>query len=138
MERELGLRSALPGSGIDLEVVYGSWTQSGARTTLDAHLARRRLPPDALVCQNDAIAIGALEALETAATRLGRPELRATRILGCDGLPEEGRRHVDEGRFAATVVVPSTTGPAISALAAVLASGATAASEITLPCTPYP
>jgi ABC-type sugar transport system substrate-binding protein len=138
VERELGLRSGLPGSGIELEVVYGSWTQSGARTMLGSHLARRRRPADALVCQSDAIALGALEALETASTRLGRPDLRGTRILGCDGLPEEGRRHVDDGRFAATVIVPSTTGPAISTLSDVLRNGATAPSEITLPCRPYP
>ena len=34
-------------------------------------------------------------------------------FLGCDGLPQSGRRDVDEGRLAGTVVIPSCAGPAV-------------------------
>lgn len=140
-EREMGFRSELAGSGIEIDVIYGSWTRDGARKTLDAHFSRAaqsRKRPDALACQNDEIAVGALQALDSAATRLARPEWRDVHILGCDGLPDEGQRYVKEGRFKATVLVPSTSGPAIDALAGAFERGATPPAEIVLPCAPFP
>ena len=109
--------------------------------TLDAHFsraARSRKKPDALVCQNDEIGVGALAALDSAAARLGRPEWRDVPVFGCDGLPEEGQRYVREGRFAATVLVPSTSGPAIDALAGAFARGTMPQAELVLPCEPFP
>lgn len=140
-EREMGLRNELTGSGIELDVIYGSWTRDGARQTLDAHFkraAQSRKRPDALACQNDEIAMGALEALDSAATRLARPEWRNVHILGCDGLPDEGQRYVKEGRFKATVLVPSTSGPAIDVLAGAFRRGTTPPAEIVLPSLPFP
>jgi ribose transport system substrate-binding protein len=140
-EREMGLRAELAGSGIELDVIYGSWTRDGTRKTLDAHfgrVARGRKRPDALACQNDEIAVGALQALDSVATRLARPEWRNVYILGCDGLPDEGQRYVKEGRFKATVLVPSTSGPAIDALARAFERGATPPTEIVLRCAPFP
>ena len=43
-----------------------------------------------------------------ASSRLG-----AAAFIGCDGLPEGGRRDVDEGRLEATVVMPSCAGAAL-------------------------
>jgi ABC-type sugar transport system substrate-binding protein len=140
-EREMGLRDELTGAGIELDAIYGSWTREGARMTLDAHFgraARSRKKPDALVCQNDEIGVGALQALESAATRLGRPEWRDVPVFGCDGLPEEGRRYVKEGRFKATILVPSTAGPAIDALAGAFMRGNVPPAELVLPCEPFP
>jgi hypothetical protein len=42
------------------------------------------------------------------------------RYLGCDGLPEGGRRAVDVRELTATVVKPTTTGPAIDLVARTL------------------
>jgi ABC-type sugar transport system substrate-binding protein len=140
-EREMGLRDVLTGAGIELDAIYGSWTREGARMTLGAHLsraARSRKKPDALVCQNDEIGVGALQALDSAATRLARPEWRDVPVFGCDGLPEEGQRYVREGRFKATIVVPSTSGPAIDALAAAFDRGTMPAAELVLSCEPFP
>ena len=141
VDREAGLRGALGGSEIELDVLYASWTLSGARKALDVHLStpgrgRKRL--DAVVCQNDAIAVGAMQALEQIAIRLGRPELRQIKIFGCDGLPEHGQRYVEQGKFAATVVVPSTSGPAIDALARAFERGTGPPSELILACQPFP
>ena len=41
------------------------------------------------------------------------PKLAELRVTGVDGLPDGGRRHVDHGILAATVITPSNTGPAI-------------------------
>jgi ABC-type sugar transport system substrate-binding protein len=59
-------------------------------------------------------------------------------VFGCDGLAEEGQRYVKEGRFAATVLVPSTSGPAIDALAGAFARGTMPPPELVLPCEPFP
>ena len=140
-DRDAGLRAALAGSEIELDVLYASWTLDGAKKALDVHLAtpgrgKRRL--DAVVCQNDEIAVGAMQALEQVAMRLGRPELRQIKIFGCDGLPEYGQRYVKQGKFEATVVVPSTSGPAIDALAGAFERGSAPPSELILPCLPFP
>lgn len=140
-DREIGLRDELAGSRIELDSIYGSWTREGASMALDAYVTRAprsRKRPDALVCQNDEIGVGALRALDAAATRLGRPEWRDVPVFGCDGLPEEGQRYVNEGRFRATILVPSTSGPAVDALADAFARKKIPEAEIVLPCRPFP
>jgi hypothetical protein len=92
---------------------------------------------DAVVCQNDEIGLGAVRALDLAATRLVQPEWRAVPVFGCDGLPGEGQRYVREGIFKATVLVPSTSGPAIDAIAGALNRGMMPPAEIVLQCEPF-
>ena len=65
--------------------------------------------PAVVVAQNDNMARGARRALEKL-----RPEWARLPFVGCDGLPQGGRREVDEGRLAATVVMPSCAGPAVA------------------------
>jgi len=141
VDREASLRDVLDGSGIELEVLDGGWTLDGAKKALETQLrapgaGRERI--DAIVCQNDEMAVGVSRALEIAAGELERPELLRIRVLGCDGLPNEGQRHVEEGRFASTVLVPSTTGPAIDLLARALEDGIRPPPEVLLPCAPFP
>jgi ABC-type sugar transport system substrate-binding protein len=140
-ERDAGLRSALRGAGIELDVLYGSWTQQAARNALDVYLrtpgrGARRL--DAVVCQSDEIAVGTLAALHAAAERQLRPELERIPVLGCDGLPSVGRSLVTNGSLRATVLVPSTTGPAIDTLARAFTCGITPPAELVLKCVPFP
>jgi len=141
VDREAGLREALARSEIELDVLYASWTLDGAKKALDVHLTtpgrgRRRL--DAIVCQNDSIAVGAMQALEQVAIRRSQPELGQIKIFGCDGLVEHGQRYVKQGKFTATVLVPSTTGPAIDALARVFGGGTPPPSELILKSKPFP
>jgi hypothetical protein len=53
-----------------------------------------------------------------------RPDWSALPFTGCDGLPNEGRQMVAAGELAATIVKPTTTGPALEMIAHCLASGA--------------
>ena len=46
-----------------------------------------------------------------------RPDWSEISLLGCDGLPAGGRRLVDTGVLAATVVKPPESGTAITLLA---------------------
>jgi ABC-type sugar transport system substrate-binding protein len=140
VDREAGLRQALQGSEIQVDVVDGGWTLDGAQKALDTELrapGARRSRFEAIVCQNDEMAVGTARALEAAARELGRDDLGKIRIFGCDGLPSEGQRYVKEGRFAATVLVPSTAGPALDALARAL-DGTRPPLELLLPSKPFP
>jgi ABC-type sugar transport system substrate-binding protein len=141
VDREAGLRSALAHSQIDLDVLYGSWSLDGARKALDVHFAtpgRARIKLDAIVGQNDEIALAAVQALESAALRFGRPELRQIRVFGCDGLPDQGQRYVREGKFTATVIVPLTSGAAIQVLARAFERNERPPTEVMLPSSSFP
>jgi ABC-type sugar transport system substrate-binding protein len=140
VEREEGTRDALAGTGIELEVVEGGWTLDGARRVVELWLrtARTGQTFDAVACQNDEMAVGALRALDMVATELDRPELLRAKILGCDGLPAEGRRLVDERKLTATVSVPSTAGVALDLLIRSLDGGNKPPLETLMPCSSYP
>ncbi|MGZ8854112.1 MAG: hypothetical protein ACXW2X_12025, partial [Thermoanaerobaculia bacterium] len=88
---------------------------------------------DLIGAQNDAMAVGARKAI---AAR--RPEWLTLPFTGCDGLPQGGRRLVDEGQLAATVTVQSNAGRAIDLVAAYLRAGSRAPGRITLAPHPYP
>jgi ABC-type sugar transport system substrate-binding protein len=62
--------------------------------------------------QNDSMALGARKTI-----RQVRPAWSHIGYTGCDGLPNGGRRAVDGGELTATVVKPTTTGPAIELVA---------------------
>ena len=74
---------------------------------------------DVVGCQNDSMAVGARRAV--AALRPAWAD--DVRFTGCDGLPEGGRKLVDSGQLAATVVTPSNTGPALERIASWLRTG---------------
>jgi ABC-type sugar transport system substrate-binding protein len=59
----------------------------------------------AVVAQDDVMALAARRALDRAAQELGRADLKDVAVLGGDGLPNQGRRWVDEGKLTATVSV---------------------------------
>jgi ABC-type sugar transport system substrate-binding protein len=85
------------------------------------------------VCQNDNMARGMRRALE----RL-RPEWARVPFLGCDGLPAGGRRDVDEGRLAATVLIPSCAGPAVELVLRWKRQGVVPPAETVLAPAAYP
>ncbi len=118
-----GLEQALVGSPLRVAgVLTGNWTADSARAAV-ASWARLRtsegVPIDIVGAQNDSMAAGALAAMK---------ELRRDRagmaFTGCDGLPEGGKRMVAAGEIQATIVKPTTTGPAVELVARALAGGA--------------
>lgn len=111
-----GLEEAVRGRSYELKVMNGDWTSASAEKAVAAWLRLRTaelFSPRAVVCQNDNMARGARKALETL-----RPEWARLPFLGCDGLPNGGRRDVDEGRLAGTVTIPSCAGPAVEIMVA--------------------
>jgi ABC-type sugar transport system substrate-binding protein len=134
--RRDGLVHALPGSGIELRtVLHGDWTAKSAQAAVKSW---RRLKTsesmrvDAVVSQNDSMASGARDAFR----ELGGDWTRIP-FTGCDGLPEGGRRMVASGELAATVIKPTTTGPALELVARTL-QGQPAPPEVILHAAPHP
>jgi ABC-type sugar transport system substrate-binding protein len=138
VDREAGLRQNLDVKRYTLEVLDGGFSMDVAKRVVETRVRNSRALPSAVVCQNDDMALGAARALRSLALELGRPELAGIAVLGCDGLPAEGQRHVEEGTLYATVVVPSTTGAAIEQLSHVFGEGLRPPLEILLPAVAFP
>jgi len=118
--RRRGFEEAIPKS-FDLHVLEGDWSdESGYQAIRDWFRlgARRDEPIQAVVCQNDEMAVGARRALRERAAEAGTDVRKNIPVLGCDGLAREGQRLVSEGVLSSTVIMPTTTGRALDLLAA--------------------
>ena len=140
-ERLEGMREIPNDSRIEVSTVDGDFREERAEAAVAAWL-RVVLPGGIQValigCQNDAMALGARLALESLAAKMNRPDLLRIPLTGCDGLPQVGLRLVKEGRLAATVIVPSTTGAAVSLVDQALSSQAPPPAQVLLAPKPYP
>jgi ABC-type sugar transport system substrate-binding protein len=136
-ERLAGVRAAIEGTPIVLTLGSGLWTEESGKRAVEAYLRLRTWQtarPDVVGCQNDSMAIGALNALrEFTETNLSRVP-----VTGCDGLQDGGRRLVDVKQLAATVITRSNTGPAVDLLAESLRKQRPLPAEVLLAATSYP
>jgi ABC-type sugar transport system substrate-binding protein len=142
-ERFAATEQALKGSGIEAGgVVDGNWAEEDAAREVGRWL--RLLAPvkdkrvDLIACQNDSMAQGALDAVDAVATSLQRPDLRDLPIVGADGLPDVGRKLVDQGRLAATIVLPSPAATAVQLLRRAFQGGGPPPPEVLLESSGYP
>ena len=115
-----GLQEGIPAaSRIELKVALnGDWTAGSAEAAVTSWLRLRTTAStviDLVGAQNDSMAAGARKAILE-----HRPEWAGLPFTGCDGVPEGGRRMVDARQLAATIVKPTTTGPAIELVARAL------------------
>jgi ABC-type sugar transport system substrate-binding protein len=119
----------------------GNWSAEGAKLAVTRWLDVMRptpLRPDVVICQNDAMAGGVLDALSDVAKKAGEPELAKLPVIGADGLHALGRHMVDIGKLAATTLLPITADRALQAAAAFLDNGDMPPAEIILPPAAYP
>jgi ABC-type sugar transport system substrate-binding protein len=137
-ERLAGLEEVVRPTGLQVKVLEGRWTQESGAEALRRWLrleTSRGAAVAVIACQNDAMAMGARKALEGQSGALAAARVP---VIGCDGLPEGGRRMVDTGLLTATVVTPSNGGPAVQLVARVLRNEITAPPFVKLPATAYP
>jgi ABC-type sugar transport system substrate-binding protein len=135
-QRLEALEEALRGRPFELKVLNGEWTSASAERAIAAWMRLRTaelFEPEVVVCQNDNMARGARKALEAL-----KPQWARLPFLGCDGLPQGGRREVDEGRLAGTVVIPSCAGPAVELVVAWKRAGHTPPAQTILAPSAYP
>lgn len=139
-DRLAGMREALQGLNFDWAQVHGDWNEAVAEKAVRQWFQIMRhtdVRLQLVVAQNDAMAVGAGQALAALAVEMNRPELARVPLVGIDGHPDVGRRLVDERRLAATIIQLSSGGPAVEWAAKVMA-GQRPAPDVVLPLTPYP
>lgn len=135
-QRLEGTRDELAGARYDLRVVNGDWSEAGGEHAVTSWLRLKTsdaFVPDVICCQNDLMALGARRAVEAI-----HPEWATAPFLGVDGLPTGGQRHVAQGLLAATVVIPSCSGPALEVAARVLRQRAQAPYQVKVTPEPFP
>jgi len=134
--RRQGFEEEVRGTALEIgRVLHGDWTQESAERALGSWLRLKTseaFRPDLVVCQNDAMAVGARRAM-----RAHRPEWAAVPLIGCDGLPAGGQKLVADKELAATVVKPTTAGSAVELVARAL-DGETAPPSLILKPTSHP
>jgi ABC-type sugar transport system substrate-binding protein len=139
VERHQGFLETV-GSRFDVHALDGRWSPEGAAQVVEEWFrvgAKRDLPLSLVVCHNDTMAKGVRTALSRQASISGRPDLAHVPIVGCDGLESEGLAMVARGELAGTVVLPTTTPPALKILRRFWDSGAQSGT-VQLEATPYP
>jgi ABC-type sugar transport system substrate-binding protein len=105
-QRLTGMREVLRSSKLREGLVSGDWLASKAAAAVDAWFSANAAEsplPSIIGCQNDAMALGAYEALERLATKRADPSLKRIPVTGCDGAPDYGALFVRQGKLAATV-----------------------------------
>ncbi|MBI3931884.1 MAG: sugar ABC transporter substrate-binding protein [Acidobacteria bacterium] len=125
-DRTAGMQEATQGAPFEVALLEGGWTAAEAREAVHkwlAIVARGNLRIDLVGCQNDQIALGALRALVETAEEVRKPEIARIPVSGCDGTPALGQSLVKDGRLAATVVLPRSTGRAVELVARLLEKG---------------
>jgi ribose transport system substrate-binding protein len=136
-ERLAGMRSAIAGGHIEVNVLSGLWTEDSGEKAVASFLRLKTwqtFAPQVVGCQNDSMAMGARRALKA----FTEADLSRLPVTGCDGLPAGGRRLVDARELEATVITRSNTGPAIDLLAQYLKSRRPLPPEVLLPAVSYP
>jgi ABC-type sugar transport system substrate-binding protein len=120
--RTEGMLAAKP-NNVELKILKGDWTQANTYRSIASWLAlgtSRRLGIAAVLCQNDAMALGVREAFDKSLSGAERDQWLRLPVTGCDGLPGGGQALVKRGILAATIIVPPNAGTALGLVAKAL------------------
>ncbi len=126
---------------VEVRSLRANWTQEGARNAVNGWLrlsTSRALPVQAVVAQNDAMAMGARKAFEQQMTGGERDRWLRLPFTGCDGVPQAGQAWVKSGFLRATVIHPVTAGLAIEMLVSAMRNGTQPAETTVLSPSSYP
>jgi ribose transport system substrate-binding protein len=122
--RTKGMLSTKP-SKVELKVLKADWSERGAHQAVKSWLSlstSNQLHIRAVVCQNDAMAMGAREAFASL-PKAAREQSLNIPFTGCDGVPKTGQEWVRSGQLRATVVIPPMAGLALEMLAKAVNAG---------------
>jgi ABC-type sugar transport system substrate-binding protein len=127
--RTVGMEETKP-AGISVKVMKGQWTESSAHKSVSSWLrlsTSQQSQIDAVVAQNDVMAIGARKAFQDLPDETARDRWMRIPYVGCDGLPKTGQAWTRSGLLTATVVIPPNSGQALDMLVRALQTGITPA-----------
>ena len=124
-QRTEGMQATKP-ENVQVRMIRAQWTEGSSYQAVSAWLrlsTSRTLQMDAIIAQDDSMAMGARKAFQEIANIEQRERWLSLPFTGCDGMPKTGQAWVRDGLLAATVVVPANGGLAVEMLVNVLQSG---------------
>jgi ribose transport system substrate-binding protein len=140
-DRSAGTHEALEGSAVKLVDLEAGWSEQEGYNALVGWLrvaVQANMRFDLVACHNDLLAQGARRALDEVARDLDKAALTSIPIVGCDGTPSVGQAMVKDGRLAATVELPRSSGPAVELVAKGLTGQGAPPAVLTLRAKPFP
>ena len=125
-DRAVGLHATLP-PHIPVTTLRGQWTEESAQRCVESWLrlnTSQKVSISVVAGQNDAMAMGARKAFSALDNHTDRDRWLRVPYIGCDGVSKTGQSWVRTGLLAATVIIPTSAGRAISILHQALLSDA--------------
>ena len=122
--RTKGMLATKP-ARVQAKMLKGDWTEQSAQQSMKSWLTlstSRQLRVQAVICQNDAMAMGARKAL-TDLTEKDRELWGRVPFTGCDGMLRTGQEWVRRGALKATIVTPTDAGMAVEMAVKALRGG---------------
>jgi ABC-type sugar transport system substrate-binding protein len=122
--RTQGMLSTKP-QKVEMKVLKSDWSERGALQVVKSWLSlstSSQLKIQAVVCQNDAMAMGAREAFANL-PEAARQQWLNTPFMGCDGVTKTGQEWVRSGHLRTTVVIPPMAGLALEMLVKAASTG---------------
>lgn len=117
-QRTEGMQQCKP-VNVQARMLRAQWTEGSAHQAMSAWLrlsTSRTSQLDAIVAQDDSMAMGARKAVQEAVDLEHRERWLSLPFAGCDGMPKTGQAWVRSGLLAATVIVPANAGLAVEML----------------------
>ena len=124
-QRATGMQEAKP-ANVQVKAIKANWTEASAHKAVSSWLklaTSQHSALDAVVAQDDSMALGARKAFQEIHDSALRERWLKVPFLGIDGMPRTGQTDVHRGLLAATIIVPTNTGTGIEVLARAFNSG---------------
>ena len=124
-QRATGMQEAKP-ANVQVKAIKANWTEASAHKAVSSWLklaTSQHSALDAVVAQDDSMALGARKAFQEIHDSALRERWLKAPFLGIDGMPKTGQADVHRGLLAATIIVPTNTGTGIEMLARALNNG---------------
>ena len=137
--RTKGMLSTKP-AAVELKMIKGDWTERSAHMAAKSWMSlgsSRQLQIRAVICQNDAMAMGARKAFIDL-TEKDREQWLSIPFTGCDGVTKTGQDWVRRGLLKATIITAPAAGIALEILANAVNAGGTPPERTLIPPRSFP
>ncbi len=137
--RTKGMLSTKP-AAVELKMLKGDWTERSAHQAAKSWLSlgsSRQLEIRAVICQNDAMAMGARKAC-VGLTEKDREQWLNIPFTGCDGVTKTGQDWVRRGLLKATIITAPAAGIALEILAKAVTAGSMPPDRTLIPPKSFP
>jgi ribose transport system substrate-binding protein len=138
-QRTKGMLSTKP-AAVVLKTLKGDWTERSAHNAAKSWLSlgsSRDLQIRGVICQNDAMAMGARKAVVDL-TEKDRERWLSIPFTGCDGVTKTGQDWVRRGLLKATIITAPAAGTALELLAKAVNTGSMPPDRTLIPPKSFP